>query len=308
VTCAMIDNTSIAGYDVISVLGQGARSTIYAVRDRDNSTFALKRVVKKEPKDQRFLEQAIREHEVASHFNSPLIRQSYKVVKQRAFIRTSEILVLMELVKGVALDRQRPANMLEMVQVARQAAEGLEIMHKAGFVHADIKPNNILVLDDKQIKLIDFGQSCKIGTIKERIQGTPDYIAPEQVLRREITPRTDVFNLGATLYWLLTNKHVPTLIPKRDTTTVALRTDDGCPPPHEVNPDVPLALSTLVMQCLEPDPLDRPESMKSVADRLEVAAAQLARLSSAAASEAAKTTAVIDSNDDDLDFDLEKAI
>ena len=64
-------------------------------------------------------------------------------------------------------------------------------------------------------KIIDLGQSCPIGTTKSRIQGTPDYIAPEQVKRRTLGPRTDVFNLGATMYWALTGKNVPTLIPKK---------------------------------------------------------------------------------------------
>ena len=82
-------------------------------------------------------------------------------------------------------------------------------MHQMGYVHCDIKPNNILRNDKGEVKVIDFGQSCKIGTVKERIQGTPDYIAPEQVARRPITVQTDVFNLGATLYWALTGKAHP---------------------------------------------------------------------------------------------------
>ena len=66
------------------------------------------------------------------------------------------------------------------------------------------------------LKIIDLGQSCKLGAIKSRIQGTPDYIAPEQVLRKHISHRTDIFNLGATMYWALTGKNVPTLIPKNE--------------------------------------------------------------------------------------------
>ena len=84
-------------------------------------------------------------------------------------------------------------------------------MHQMGYAHCDIKPNNILRNDTGKVKVIDFGQSCKIGTVKERIQGTPDYIAPEQVARRPISVQTDVFNLGATLYWALTGKLIPTL-------------------------------------------------------------------------------------------------
>jgi serine/threonine protein kinase len=61
------------------------------------------------------------------------------------------------------------------------------------------------------VKVIDLGQACAIGTAKSRIQGTPDYIAPEQVKCAAVTPQTDIYNLGATLYWALTGTHIPTL-------------------------------------------------------------------------------------------------
>ena len=149
-------------------------------------------------------------------------------------------------------------------------------MHKAGYVHADIKPNNIMITGDNHVKIIDFGQSCPIGTVKERIQGTPDYIAPEQVQRRSIIPQTDVFNLGATMYWLLTQKHVPTLIPKGNA-GISLRTEDACKPPIELNPDVPPALSSLVMDCIHTDAPQRPDNMALVSDRLDIAAKQFKR-------------------------------
>ena len=274
----MMEFDAIAGYDVVSVLGHGARSTIYAVTDDKNQVYALKRVVKKDAKDQRFLDQAIREHEVASQFDHALLRRSYKLIRQRALIRTNEVLVLMELVDGVPLDRTASDDILQMLEWAREVALGLGVMHKEGYVHSDMKPNNVLVLKDGTVKLIDFGQSCKTGTIKERIQGTPDYIAPEQVLRRQITPQTDVFNLGAMLYWLLTGRHVPTLIPKREVTAVALKTEDNeFAPPDQLNPQVSPALATLVMQCLDPEPKQRPENMKNVVDRLEIATGQIAK-------------------------------
>ena len=124
------------------------------------------------------------------------------------------------------------------------------------------------------VKLIDFGQSCPIGTVKDRIQGTPDYIAPEQVQRQPITPRTDVFNLGATMYWVLTRRHIPTMIPKGEPGTV-VKSDNTCPAPREINPQVPPALSGLVVGCVQARPNDRPESMEQVCSRLEIALTQL---------------------------------
>ncbi len=272
----MAEFSEILGYEVLATLGVGARSTIYAVKNGSGELFALKRVVKSSPSDQRFMDQAILEHEVAQKFDHPTLRKSIKLIRQRNFIRTSEILVLMEMVDGVTLEKHQPKDLADLCHMCMEIAHGLGAIHKAGYVHADIKPNNIMVTGDDTVKIIDFGQSCPIGTVKERIQGTPDYIAPEQVQRRNITPRTDVFNLGATMYWLLTQKHVPTLIPKGGA-GISLRTEDTCKTPIELNPDVPPALSSLVMDCIHTEAPQRPETMTLVADRLEIAARQFER-------------------------------
>jgi len=150
-------------------------------------------------------------------------------------------------------------------------------MHERGFIHADMKPNNILVAPgaggkSPVAKVIDLGQSCKSGTIKPRIQGTPDYIAPEQVHRREITAKTDIYNLGATMYWTLTGKPIPTALAKGD--SLVSRIDDELMPRPtpvlELNPRVPARLNELVMQCVEIDPANRPQSMAYVADRINL--------------------------------------
>jgi len=270
----------IMGYEVLATLGYGARSTIFAVKDDRNNFYALKRVAKKNANDERFIEQALLEHEVASRLNHPVLRRSLKIYKSRQMLRTNEVVVLMEMVDGQTMEHYEPDNLVELCRIFQQVAQGLHAMHQAGYVHADIKPNNILMTKNKQVKVIDFGQSCRIDTVKERIQGTPDYIAPEQVLRRAITPQTDVFNLGATMYWMLTRKHVPTLIPKKGEDMNGKRT---CQSPTELNPAVPLALSSLVMQCVQIEPRDRPKTMEDVQERLELAISQMGRANGNAA-------------------------
>ncbi|MEX2545884.1 MAG: serine/threonine-protein kinase [Phycisphaeraceae bacterium] len=266
----------IAGYEIVATLGHGARSTIYHVRDRRREQYALKRVVKATASDQRYLDQAIREHQIARRFDHPSIRKSHRLLRQRNFIRTSEVLVLMELVLGKTLEQHQPKRLADLVLTCRHAAEGLAVMHEQGYVHADIKPNNIMINQDGAVKIIDFGQSCPSGTIKNRIQGTPDYIAPEQVQRKRIIPQTDIFNLGATMYWLLTRQHVPTMMPKGQA-GMALKTETRCAPPIEHNPEVPPALSSLVMDCIERHPSERPDTMVHVIDRIDIALAQLQR-------------------------------
>ncbi len=276
ITNLMAKGTQIHGFDVIETLGHGARSTIYAVRAKDGQVFALKHVIKREDADQRFLDQAQTEHDVAHQLDHPILRKSLRLIRGRRLIRTNEIVVLMEMVDGHTLEQANLSDTTQISRLCQQVALGLGAMHEAGFIHADIKPNNILVTDDGHAKIIDFGQSCSAGTVKERIQGTPDYIAPEQVLRREMTAQTDVFNLGATMYWLLTNKHVPTLFPKGEP-GLSFKTDDACAPPRDLNPQVPPALSSLVMKCIQTDPTDRPESMARIHDWLDIAISQIRR-------------------------------
>lgn len=274
----MAEFHQIAGYDVVATLGQGAASTLYAVRDKHGQIYCLKRVVKNSPGEQRYLDQAITEYEIAQQVDSPLLRKVHRLIKQRALIRTNEVLVLLEMVEGKTIEHIKLPSILSFCKLFHAAATGIQIMHEAGYVHADIKPTNIMVTNEGTVKIIDFGQSCKYGTIKRRIQGTPDYIAPEQVLRRAITYRTDVFNLGATMYWKLTGKYVPTLIPKNDN-TISMRNGDtsSLQPPIELNDQVPPALSNLVLECVATEPKQRPDGMQAIIDRLGIAAAQAQR-------------------------------
>ena len=271
----------IGGYDILGVLGHGAHSTIYAAQDpRDDQVYALKQVVRNRAEDQRFLQQAINEYQIASRINHSAVRRYYKMKRYRRFLTVNEVLLLMELIDGRNLVQQRPGTLLDLVNVFLVVAEALHEIHKAGFVHGDIKPNNVLVTEKGEVKVIDFGQSCAIDTVKPRIQGTPDYIAPEQVKRRPLTQQTDVFNLGATMYWCVTDHHVPTMIPKGDM-EVGLRSEHrkerALKPPVEFNDELPMALNNLIINCLRTRPRNRPDDMLEVYSRLEVVAAKLDR-------------------------------
>jgi serine/threonine-protein kinase len=149
-------------------------------------------------------------------------------------------------------------------------------MHEVGFIHADIKPNNILVSEQGHVKIIDLGQACSIGTVKKRIQGTPGYMAPEQAHRQAITPKTDIYNLGATMYWVLVGEVIPTALPPKEDSeslyTGALQAEDVKPPvpPHEKDPSIHPLLSRQILDCVRVHPDDRPESMAVVANRLDL--------------------------------------
>jgi serine/threonine-protein kinase len=259
-------------YDVLERLGEGARSVIYAVSDpTTRQVFALKHVVRAEQKDIRFVEQVETEFEVSRQFNHPNLRKSFdlKLIKTM-LVKVAEAYLVMELFDGKPLDVRPPTEMMDILDTFIQAAQGLKYMHQMGWAHCDIKPNNILRNDKGHVKVIDFGQACKIGTIKERIQGTPDYIAPEQVNRKPINQQTDVFNLGATLYWNLTGKHIPTLYTVNKKGENSFLLDDRIDTPMDLNPKVPQAVSNLVMDCVSTKQQKRPVDMDAVITRLEL--------------------------------------
>lgn len=260
------------GYQIRNTLGTGARSTIYQVEDpQSGEVYALKKVVRDSQTDYRFFEQTENEYKVSVRLNHPYLRRSFKLEKRRRWLRLTEMYLLMEYFEGRSLEQSPPHSLAQIAWIFTRAAEALRSMHENGFVHADIKPNNILLGESSTLKLIDFGQSCPLGTIKQRIQGTPDYIAPEQVKRQPIDARTDVFNLGATIYWTLMGKPLPTLISSvRPGRKVNLISDLQLKVPHEVNDKIPPALSVLVMNCVAKSPNERPANMNTVLKRLEM--------------------------------------
>jgi len=184
------------------------------------------------------------------------------------------MMMIAEYVDGRTMEAYPPDGVDELLAICGQVCQGLNALHEAGYVHADIKPHNILRTVEGGVKVIDFGQSCRTGHRKARIQGTPDYIAPEQVRRLPLSQRTDVFNLGATMYWALTGRAYPTdLWASAAAAGVAVVGQLAPQTPRQLDESVPLALSDLVMDCCRPNPADRPADMVQVLKRLHAVAA-----------------------------------
>jgi eukaryotic-like serine/threonine-protein kinase len=262
----------IFGFVPLRVIGRGAGSVIYAVRDpATGKTLALKHVQRLNDKAIRFVEQLQNEVDVAKRVNHPKLRRIYEVKLEKTLIfKVTGAALLMDLFEGQSLDDRLPPDNVTLVKSFIDVADALGAMHKAGFVHCDLKPANILLSHDfKEVRVIDLGQACPIGTKKERIQGTPDYISPEQVKLLPVDERTDVYNLGATMYWCLCGEKLPTLFTlKRDENSFLV--DAFIKAPHEINRLVPENLSHFVMEMCRVNATKRPQSMSAVIDRLEI--------------------------------------
>lgn len=262
---------TIFDYDVIDFIGEGAASQIYAVTDpKTKQLYALKHVVRKTEKDSRFIEQLENEFNVGKVVVNENLRRIFDYKANRSLLlKVNEAILLMELFDGVPLENSLPRSLPALIQVFIETGKALEALHKLGFVHCDLKPSNILINNTGKIKVIDLGQACPVGTAKKRIQGTPDYIAPEQVKCLPVSVRTDIYNFGATMYWALAGRKMPTLFTAGKGEN-AILSDDLIPSPRQLNPLLPETLSNFVMECTRTQPSKRPADMSEVVRRLEI--------------------------------------
>jgi len=268
-TSASIPKT-LFGYDVVSPLGEGAGSALYVVCDPESGQlYALKHVLRKTDKDIRFIEQLQTEFEMSRAFRHPVLRKCIDLkINKKLLGGITDAALVLELVDGTPLDQQPLLATPKLIDVFMQVASGLASLHHLRLVHCDLKPSNIMTCPDGQVKLIDFGQACKNGTVKERVQGTPDFIAPEQVRLKAVEARTDIFNFGATLYWALSGRRIPTLytVEKDERRQLKLQ---NYPSPHDLNAAVPEPLSKLAMWCSSFSIGSRPKDMATVSTGLQ---------------------------------------
>jgi eukaryotic-like serine/threonine-protein kinase len=177
--------------------------------------------------------------------------------------------LLIEHVTGKTLDQSPGLTMPRLVQVFAKISAGLMHMHRRGVCHADLKPSNIMLSKTGAIKIIDFGLAWIKGEPKDRVQGTPEYMAPEQCKNGTANEITDVYNLGATMYRLTTWRLPPsTLVVSGGPGMNAKLFQSMLKPVQELTPAAPKKLCELIHQCLSYDPKHRPQRISQVHDTL----------------------------------------
>src|SRR5262249_33370096 len=189
--------------------------------------------------------------------------------------------IVFEYVDGETLkhvvERGVPLPIRGTIGIGLQVAEALSFAHERGVIHRDVKPQNVLLADDRA-KVTDFGIARTVDaelavTLTGTVMGTTDYMAPEQAIGEQSTERSDVYSFGAMLYELLTGD---VLFSGESFVAVALK-HAAEPPPSvlERRPDCPVRLAAAVDRCLAKDPEDRFASMREVVDELHACLAEL---------------------------------
>ena len=136
----------VPGYQVMRYLGSGARSTIWQIRDRrTDEIYALKRVVKRESDDIKFMDQVLNEYTIGVQLEHPSLRKMVRLNRIKRWMAVRELRLIMEYCEGTTIAENRPESLVDIVRVYTEVGKALAYMNNKGFVHADTKPNNILV-------------------------------------------------------------------------------------------------------------------------------------------------------------------
>ena len=174
----------------------------------------------------------------------------------------------MELLDGGDLKEKSPCDWRVACGLISEVCSALALVHSRRLTHGDVSPRNVRCTRDGRAKLIDFGALMPMGRC-DKIVGTPAFVAPEVVSRLTSDARTDLYSLGATLYYALTGK-LP--YPVSDFRSLARAWQRQPPAPSHFAPDVPPALDELVLALLELEPSQRPRSPFEVMQRLAATA------------------------------------
>ncbi len=252
----------IAGrFWVEDVLGRGGMGRVYSVRDaRSGRRVALKRGYARDrlkaQKRQALLE---REYHTLAQLAHPRIIEvyDYGIDEQGPYYT-------MELLDGADLDQRGKLAWQQACGLLRDVASSLAILHSRGLLHRDVSTRNVRCTADGRAKLIDFGAMTCMGVAKE-VAGTPPFVAPEALQMQALDARADLFSLGALAYHLLCGRHA---YPARRLADLRDVWRSPPPAPARLCPELPAALSDLVMQLLALDRGARPQSAAEVMERV----------------------------------------
>ena len=249
-------------YQPLAELGGGGMAHVYAVLDTTNGQrVALKRLsAQGRPEHRRRVAELFaREFQALSQLAHPSIVEVYDYG-----VDAEGPYYTMEILDGGDLQQWVPVEYRRLCAIARDVCSALSLLHARRIVHRDISPRNIRCTVAGAAKLIDFGAMAPMGPSKELV-GTPAFCAPEVLNLQALDARTDLYALGAALYYALTAHHP---YPARDFSSLHNLWQYALVRPSELVPEVPAALDDLVLDLLQLDMNDRPNNAAEVFERL----------------------------------------
>ena len=264
----MVERVLDGRYALEVLVGSGGMADVYRAKDQLlERTVAVKILHQQYENDKEFIERFQCEAKAAARITHPNIVNVYDVG-----IAEGRHYIVMEYVPGRTLKErikeEGPVPAAEALHIARQIAGALAQAHINNLVHCDIKPHNILVMPDGNVKVADFGIARAVTestmTYNDNIMGSVHYFSPEQARGTIITPKSDVYSLGVVLYEMLTGR-----IPFDGNTAVSIarkHLEEEPQPLRSLVPNIPPVVEALVTRMMAKDPALRPDSRLLVQD------------------------------------------
>ncbi len=245
-------------YEISEKIGSGGMADVYRATDSIlNRTVAIKVLHPHFANEEDFVARFKREAQAAANLNHPNIVNIYDWGAE-----DSTYFIVMEYLIGKSLkeiiDEQAPLDENLIIDIGRQVLLAVEAAHKSDLVHRDIKPHNIIITENGDVKVMDFGiarSTSSTMTQTGSIMGTAFYLSPEQAQGAEVSSASDLYSVGIVLYEMSTG-NVP--FKGESPVSIALKHVHEAPvPPRRLNPDLSLSLQTIILKAISKNPNDR---------------------------------------------------
>lgn len=255
---SMVGRTFNNRYTLTERVGLGGMAEVYRAKDNVlGRTVAVKVMLPQYAADPTFTKRFRQEAASAANLQSPYIVSVYDWG-----LDGETYYIVMEFLRGTdlktAINERGAINQRKAAEIGSQIAQALTVAHEGGVIHRDIKPQNIMIQPDGNIKVMDFGiaRAGDAGLSQTAtVLGTAHYVSPEQAQGKELTGASDIYSLGVVLYEATTGK-LP--FDGQDAVSVAVKQVNEIPaPPSTINPNIDPGLEAIIMKALEKDPNKR---------------------------------------------------
>ena len=263
----LIDNR----YKIIKSIGEGGMANVYLAYDTILEREVAVKILRGDlSDDEKFIRRFQREANSASSLRHPNVVEMYDVGED-----DGKYFIVMEYVDGKTLKglikKRGPLNLSESIDIMLQLTSGIACAHQSYIIHRDIKPQNVMILEDGRVKITDFGIAMALNnnelTQTNSVMGSVHYLPPEQASGNSSTTKSDIYSLGILMFELLTGK-VP--FKGENAVEIAIKhMKDQIPSVCKINPSIPQSVENIILKACAKNPKNRYETVAEMYEDLK---------------------------------------